>query len=47
VHPVLLGQGTPLFRAGDERQDLDLTGLTRYANGVIATTYQRKDGSAR
>ena len=47
VHPVLLGQGTPLFRAGDERQDLELTGLTRYANGVIATTYQRKDGSAR
>jgi dihydrofolate reductase len=47
LHPVLLGRGTPLFRAGDDRQDLELTALTRYDNGVIATTYQRKDGSAR
>lgn len=47
VHPVLLGDGKPLFPAGHDRQDLELTGLTRYANGVIATTYERKDRVAR
>lgn len=52
VHPVLLGDGKPLFPAGHERQDLELTHLTRYANGVIATTYERRvteheDGGAR
>jgi dihydrofolate reductase len=47
LHPVLLGAGKPLFPAGHDRQDLELTGLTRYDNGVIATTYQRKDGAAR
>jgi dihydrofolate reductase len=47
LHPVLLGAGKPLFPAGHDRQDLELTALTRYDNGVIATTYQRKDGDAR
>jgi dihydrofolate reductase len=47
VHPVLLGAGTPLFARGHDRQDLALTGLTRYDNGVIATTYERRDGAAR
>jgi dihydrofolate reductase len=47
VHPVLLGAGTPLPLGGHPRQDLELTGLTRYASGVIATTYQRKDGTTR
>lgn len=47
LHPVLLGAGKPLFPAGHDRQDLDLTALTRYDNGVIATTYQRKEGAAR
>jgi dihydrofolate reductase len=43
VHPVLLGNGKPLFLAGHERQDVELTRLTRYANGVLATTYERRD----
>jgi dihydrofolate reductase len=43
-HPVLLGDGKPLFPAGHDRQDLDLTDLTRYDNGVVALTYERKDG---
>jgi dihydrofolate reductase len=47
LHPVLLGDGKPLFPAGHDRQDVELTGLTRYANGVIATTYERKDRVAR
>ena len=46
-HPVLLGAGTPLFAAGHDRTDLALTHLTRYDNGVIGATYQRKDGATR
>jgi dihydrofolate reductase len=44
-HPVLLGDGKPLFPAGHGRQNLDLTRLTRYDNGVVALTYERKDGA--
>jgi dihydrofolate reductase len=43
VHPVLLGAGTPLFRAGHGRQDLDVVRSVHYANGVVATTYQRRE----
>jgi len=46
VHPVLLGDGKPLFAAGHDREDFELTRLTRYGNGVIGTTYERKDGVA-
>jgi dihydrofolate reductase len=37
VHPVLLGAGKPLFAPGT-RQDLALTGVKRYASGVVAMT---------
>jgi dihydrofolate reductase len=47
VHPVLLGEGKALFPPGQARHDLTLTGLTRYANGVLATTYQRTNGADR
>jgi dihydrofolate reductase len=47
VHPVLLGEGKALFPPGQARQDLTLTGLTRYANGVLATAYQRTNGADR
>jgi dihydrofolate reductase len=47
VHPVLLGEGKALFPPGQARRDLTLTGLTRYANGVLATTYQRTNGADR
>ncbi|HMG45504.1 MAG TPA: dihydrofolate reductase family protein [Acidimicrobiales bacterium] len=47
VHPVLLGDGKPLWVAGHDRQDLTLTGLTRYDNGVLLTTYQRTNGADR
>ena len=47
VHPVLLGDGKRLLPGGNERQDFELTKLTRYANGVIATTYERKNGAHR
>jgi dihydrofolate reductase len=47
VHPVLLGEGKALFPPGHARKDLTLTGLTRYANGVLATTYERTNGADR
>ena len=40
VHPVLLGDGKPLF-AGGPRHNLELTAHKRYASGVLATTYTR------
>jgi dihydrofolate reductase len=42
VHPVLLGDGKPLFGNGIKRQDFELADLKRYANGVVRMTYQRK-----
>lgn len=42
VHPVLLGDGTPLFGDGMGRQDLELVRVRPYANGVVATSYRRK-----
>jgi dihydrofolate reductase len=45
VHPVLLGAGKPLFPDGHDRQDLALSRLSRYPNGVIAATYQRTNGA--
>jgi dihydrofolate reductase len=47
LHPVVLGAGTPLFAAGHNRLDFELTDLTRYANGVVATTHQRKENGER
>jgi dihydrofolate reductase len=42
VHPVLLGEGKPLFATGADRQDFELAGIKPYANGVVAMTYRRK-----
>jgi dihydrofolate reductase len=42
LHPVLLGDGKPLFADGTDRQDLELAGTKPYANGVVAMTYRRK-----
>lgn len=41
VHPVLLGDGKPLFATGAGRQDLELTRVAPYANGVVSMTYRR------
>ena len=43
VHPVLLGDGKPLFAAGVKRQDFELVSAKPYANGVVAMSYRRKD----
>jgi dihydrofolate reductase len=42
VHPVLLGEGKPLFATKTGRHDFELADVKRYANGVVATTYGRK-----
>lgn len=42
MHPVLLGDGKPLFAGGHDRQDLELTHVKPYANGVVAMNYERK-----
>jgi dihydrofolate reductase len=44
VHPVLLGDGKPLFATGIKRQDFELADLKRYANGVVRMKYRRKIG---
>lgn len=41
VHPVLLGAGKPVFATGAGRQDLVLTALKQYDNGVVAMVYRR------
>jgi len=42
VHPVLLGNGKPLFATGVSRQDFELARIKPYANGVVSMTYARK-----
>lgn len=42
VHPVILGDGKPLFATETSRQDFCLARVKTYANGVLAATYRRK-----
>jgi dihydrofolate reductase len=42
VHPVLLGHGKPLFATGVSRQDLKLSHIKPYANGVVRMSYTRR-----
>jgi dihydrofolate reductase len=42
VHPVLLGDGKPLFATRTDRQDFELAEIKAYANGVVAMTCTRK-----
>jgi dihydrofolate reductase len=43
VHPVLIGQGRPLFRPSDAKVDLRLVETRRFGNGVVLLRYQRPD----
>lgn len=43
VHPVLLGDGKPLFASGVDRQDFELAHIKPYANGVVAMSYTRRE----
>jgi dihydrofolate reductase len=42
LHPVLLGDGKPLFAKGIDRQDFNVSRIKPYANGVTALSYRRK-----
>ena len=44
IHPVVLGQGRPLFEAPDVRMDLKLEGTRTFGNGVVLPNYSR-DGA--
>jgi dihydrofolate reductase len=41
VHPILLGRGTPLFRASDGRSSLRLVESRAFGNGVVLLRYDR------
>ncbi len=41
VHPVVLGQGKPLFKTADTRTSLRLVETRRFGNGVVLLRYQR------
>lgn len=36
VHPVVLGQGRPLFEVPDVRMNLNLEGMRTFGNGVVS-----------
>lgn len=46
VHPVLIGRGTPLFRASDSRVGLQPAETRTFGNGVVLLRY-RTAGHAR
>lgn len=39
VHPVVLGQGPPLFESPDVRMNLNLEGTRTFGNGVVSLRY--------
>jgi dihydrofolate reductase len=44
VHPIILGQGRPLFPASNDRVDLRLVETRTFGNGVVLLRYQRPEG---
>jgi dihydrofolate reductase len=45
VHPVVLGQGRPLFENPDVRMSLRLKGTRSFGNGVVLLNYSSDPGS--
>lgn len=41
VHPVVIGQGKPLFQAPDVSKKLRLAGTRTFGNGVVQLRYER------
>lgn len=41
VHPVVLGQGNPLFQSPDVRMNLKHVGTRTFGNGVVLLHYER------
>lgn len=47
VHPVVIGQGKPLFKASDAKINLRLVETRTFGNGVVLLRYQRPDAQGR
>jgi len=45
VHPIVLGQGKPLFQPSDTKINLRLAESRTFGNGVVLLRYQRPDGA--
>jgi dihydrofolate reductase len=43
IHPIMLGEGRPLFAGRTERQDFTLTGTRAFETGLVQLNYQVKD----
>ncbi|MFI5755411.1 dihydrofolate reductase family protein [Streptomyces sp. NPDC051569] len=43
VHPIVLGQGKPLFQPSDTKTRLRLTETRTFGNGVVLLRYERAD----
>ena len=43
VHPVVIGQGKPLFHPSEKQVDLHLAETRTFGNGVVLLRYQRPD----
>ncbi len=47
VHPIVIGQGKPLFQASDAKINLQLAETRTFGNGVVLLRYQRPDAQGR
>lgn len=47
IHPIILGQGTPLFQLADTRLHLRLIETRSFGNGVVLVRYGRPDGARK
>lgn len=47
VHPVVIGQGKPLFQESDAKINLQLAETRTFGNGVVLLRYQRPDMQGR
>ncbi|MCP3822215.1 dihydrofolate reductase family protein [Streptomyces sp. A3M-1-3] len=45
IHPILIGQGKPLFQVSDAKISLRLTETRTFGNGVVLLRYQRTEAS--
>ena len=46
VHPIVIGQGKPLFQPSDTKINLRLAETRTFGNGVVLLRYQRPDAQA-
>lgn len=47
VHPILIGQGKPMFQSSDVKINLRLAETRTFGNGVVLLRYQRPDAQGR